>query len=327
MDKITIIYDLETTGFKCMPMFSRYHKVIQICAHCIETDTLFDAFVDPGFDGDIPYHSTRVNNIKRSDVVGADKIDVVLRNMYNFFDFNKYATVELIAHNNDKFDHPVIMKEYKSLCVDEVPTNVVFWDTLPWFRSYYPKLEKYDLESLHIHFFMEKIDNAHRADADVAALSRLYVEAVAPHRTIGHMSEEDLLFDMVYRECLTSINSIGPGRAFYLYNEEKMETVSDLMTFAKSFLLRGDKTGFDRFLKEKIRIGNVTARMNVISRVYELPIWFDEIFDFMTIDRAGEDCIDETDYFVKYRYVLNKRAPNQQVYQRGLIRMYNRDDW
>lgn len=329
MERITIIYDLETTGFKCMPTFSHYHKIIQICAQCLETGAHFESFVNPGFKGEIPPASTKVHNITREDVKDAEQIDVVLRKMYDFFEFEKYNTVEMIAHNNDQFDKLVIMKEYKNLGIDEVPANVSFWDTLPWLRSNYPGLGmgNYNLEKLYMYFFTEAIANAHRADADVAALVRIYKEKIAPTRVVDQETEKDILFNLVYNECLTSVRSIGPGRANLLYTKANVQTVSGLKEFANEFLLKGDPKGFDHFLKTKIYIGNVTARMNVIATVYEIPVWFDQIFDYMTLERTDEDCLDAVDYYVKYKYVLNEPAPKQQIYNRGMIKVYQQDDW
>lgn len=328
MDKsrITIIYDLETSGFKCMPMFSYYHKVLQISAQCLETNEVFNSFVNPCFDGDIPPQSSNIHNITMKDVMNADTIDVVLRKMYKFFNFEKYTTVEMIAHNNKYFDELIIMKEYKNLGVDEVPSNVTFWDSLPWFRNNFPGLKSYNLGELYKHFFNKSFENAHRADADVEALVELYNSIIKPRRIIDHMTEEEVMFKLVYDECLVSIRYLGGYRANLCYYASNIETVSQLKLFAKTFLLNGDKMGFDTWLKEKIRVKNITHRMFIISHVYEIPIWFDEIFQFVSVDHTAEDCLNETDYYVKYKYVLNKKPPNKQVYNRGLIKMFNGDD-
>lgn len=326
MSRITIIYDLETSGFKCMPMFSRYHKVLQISALCIETNEVFNSFVNPSFKGDIPPCSVAIHNIKKSDVENADTIDTVLRKMYQFFKFNDYAEVELIAHNNKYFDELIIMKEYKNVGVDEVPANTSFWDTLPWMRVNFPGLASYNLGDLYRYFFGRDFNNAHRADADVEALAEIYKTIVKPRRVFGAMTEEEIMFKLVYDECLTSIRYLGPYRANLCYYADKIQTVSQLKAFAKAFLLRGERLGFDSWLKEKIRVKNITHRMFIIAHVYEIPIWFDEIFQFVSVDHSDEDCLNETDYYVKYRYVLDKKAPNHQVYHRGLIKMFKGDD-
>lgn len=326
MESITIIYDLETTGFKCMPMFSKYHKVLQISAKCVETGLTFNSFVNPEFKGEIPPASTKVHNIKKSDVEGADTIDVVLRRMYRFFEFDKYIAVELIAHNNNYFDKLIIMKEYKNMGVDEVPSNVVFWDTLPWLRTNYPNLVSYSLGELYKYFFKKEIQNAHRADADVDALMDIYIKYIAPHRN-NRESETEILFRMVYEDCLTSIRYLGPFRADKCFYSNKIETVKQLKEFANSFLQRGDPHGFDTWLKEAVGVGNITHRMFIVSHVYEIPIWFDELLHFLKIERTDEDCLNEVDYFVKYEYVLNERPPKPQIYQRGLMKVATQNDW
>ena len=90
--KLTIIYDLETSGFCPMPMFSNYHKVVQICALCVETGQIFEEFVNPGFKGGVPLPSTAIHNISTEEVENAPPIDMVLERMYRFFRFDKDET-------------------------------------------------------------------------------------------------------------------------------------------------------------------------------------------------------------------------------------------
>jgi DNA polymerase III epsilon subunit-like protein len=324
MSKITIIYDLETTGFNGMPTFSKHHKVLQISARCIETGDRFDEFVDPGFIGDIPPRSTKVHNIKKSDLVSASTIDVVLRNMYAFFKFDTHLTVELIAHNNDCFDGLIIMKEYKEMDANELPTNTVFWDSLPWLRENYIGLKSYNLGKLYELFFKEKIKNEHRADADVDALFRIYVEKIAPHRKYD-VTEKQVMYKLVHDECLTSIRYIGPYRANLCFHTTGIETVSGLKEFANSFRIKGECTGFDNWLQDKLGVVEITDRMFIISHIYDIPLWFDELLRYVNARHSDEDCLDEIDYFVKYKYMLGqKTAPNKCLFNRGLIKMYNK---
>lgn len=324
--KLTIVYDLETSGFKCMPMFSEYHKILQICAFCLETRQTFNSFVNPNFKSGIPAYSSHIHNIHQSDVEKAPPIEVVLKRMYKFFNFSFYDTVELIAHNNKYFDELMIMKEYKTVPGEFVPDNVVFWDTLPWLRENKPGLDSYRLEDLYPYFFKKKIDNAHRADADVLALTEIYQKHIEPFRD-KEITEDELVKKMVYEECLTSIRFVGEYRACLMYHSEKIETVTQLKKFAKSFILKGEVTGFDQWLKEVIGMRDITSRMFVIAHVYEIPIWMDEIFEFIDLRHVSEDCISEVDYYIKYRYSTGKRAPNRQLYHIGLMKMFNKIDY
>lgn len=322
--KLTIVYDLETTGFAGMPMFSHYHKVVQICAQCIETGQVFSAFVNPNFVGGIPLPSTSIHHISQNDVMDAPPIDLVLERMYRFFAFDKYETVEMIAHNNKYFDELMLMKEYK--CVENnkyLPENVVFWDTLPWLRNHYPSLKSYSLGDLYKHFYKRDFENAHRADADVRALCEIYVDHIYPHRVDNAGDKMELVRKAVYDECITNIRFLGPWRALLCYKKANLQTVSQMVKFAQNLISGGDLTSFDRWLRDEIGIWNITQRLFIVSRILDIPIWFDELRRFINIV-SDEDCLDAVDYYVKYRYVLNERAPNQCLYNRGLMNVFHK---
>jgi hypothetical protein len=248
--------------------------------------------------------------------------------MYKFFNFSFYDTVELIAHNNKYFDELMIMKEYKTVPGEFVPDNVVFWDTLPFLRENKPGLESYRLEDLYRYFFKKNIDNAHRADADVAALADIYTNHIEPYRFKSNtLEDEEVRKRAVQAECLTSIRFIGEYRASLMFRYEKIETVSDLKFFASCFPLKGEVTGFDRWLKDMIGMRDITSRMFVISHIYEIPIWSDEIFGFIDMQHMIGDCISEVDYYIKYRYVLDTYAPNRHLYHIGLMKMFKKIDF
>ena len=320
----TIIYDLETSGFRGMPMFSAYHKILQICAKCLDTGQVFSAFVNPQFRGNLPPHSTNIHNIAKADVVNAQPIDIVLRDMYNFFKFDDYVSVEMIAHNNDYFDKLIIMKEYKTLKTPEqVPNNVVFWDSLPWLRANYKGLESYRLEDLYQYFYKVPIANAHRADADVDALARIYIDKIAPKRIVGTTTEEEMMFKVVYDMCLVSVRFIGPYRANKCFYSKKLETTKDLKEFAETFILKGQSKGFDKWLIDDLHINDITHRMFIVSYVYDIPVWYDEIFDFINLRQTDEDCLNSVDYYVKKRYVMNTKEYKPAIYYKGLLDLFN----
>jgi DNA polymerase III alpha subunit (gram-positive type) len=322
--KLTIVYDLETSGFKCMPMFSEYHRVLQICARCIETNQTFSSFVNPGFKGGVPSYSAHIHHITQSDVKKAPPMEEVLRMMFKFFNFPFYDSVEMIAHNNTFFDELMIMKEYKTVPGEFVPDNVIFWDTLPWLRAN-RTIHSYRLEDVYKYFYGEGFADAHRADADVTALTRIYMDHIAPNRR-DEPTREELEMKVIEKECLTSIRFIGEWRSVLMYTHAYIETVSQLKKFANSFVLKGENVGFDCWLKEKIGMKDVTSRMFVLSNVYDIPIWSDAIFGFLDLRHCDEDCLSEVDYYIKYRYVLNERAPNRHLYERGLMKMFKRID-
>lgn len=326
-NKLTIIYDLETTGFKGMPMFSCYHKVIQICALCIETNLFFAEFIDPQFRGGIPTPSTKIHNITNEDIKRAYPLDIVLKRMYNFFCFEKYKQVEMIAHNNQYFDELMLMKEYNALKnISFMPKNIVFWDTLPWLRDHYT-FESYNLGNLYKTFFKKDFENAHRADADVLALKEIYVNFILPERFKENdsLSEIQLIEQMIKNDTLTSIRFMGDWRAYLCYKHGKVHTVNGLRKFANELISNGDLKAFDKWLRDKINIQNITQRFFIVGYILDIPLWFDDLRNFIDIV-ADEDCINDIDYYVKYRYVLNEKAPNVALYNRGLMKLFHKVD-
>lgn len=317
--KLTIIFDLETTGFAPMPLFSKYHRVVQICAMCLETQAFFAEFVDAG--AEIPKASTSTHNIHTRHVQRAADTLTVMRCMFKFFNFDAYEEVVMIAHNCRWFDEPVLLKEYYNIGdFDYVPTNVTFWDTLPWFRRHFSGLKGgFSLGNLHQHFFNTEIRNAHRADADVKALARLYTEVVQKRVVPEEIPEHRRIED----ECLTSLYYVGVARAYIFVDRLGTQTVSQLRTYWKMQVLAEPKS-LDDFLMEEMGLHNVTHRMLIISQILEIPAYTDEIRQYLNLYVDDDDCLDCVDYFVKYRYFLKQKPPNQCYYQRGLMAVKNK---
>jgi DNA polymerase III epsilon subunit-like protein len=308
-----------------MPSFSYYHKIVQVCAYCLETGEIFEEFINPEMAGGIPVESTKIHNIRNEDVAGAQTVDVVLSRMYKFFNYDSYKEVVMIAHNNKYFDELMIRKEYEAIGIT-IPPNVVFWDSLPWLRRNFVGLTSYSLEPLYEYFFREKFSNAHRADADVRALARIYKEIIEPRiedpLAVPTEEEEEamahkLIVDMVEADSLVNVRFIGGYRAYLIWHLTGASTVAELKRFARSFVEQGNTRGFDYWLIYTLNMRNITQRMFVVAAIMELPLWSSHLRDFLYIV-ADEDCLDDVDYYVKYRYVLNKRAPNRAMYYRGL---------
>jgi hypothetical protein len=77
------------------------------------------------------------------------------------------------------------------------------------------------------------------------------------------------------------------------------------------------------WLRDTLNIFNTTQRYFIVSTILDIPIWDDYMTKFInTIDI--EDCIDAVDYYIKYRYALNKKPPNYCIYNRGLMNLFHR---
>jgi len=166
-----VVFDLETTGFRGMPLFSPYHRVLQIAAMRVSTGETFAAFVDAGFE-EVPAASTRIHGIAAEDLRGAEGIARVWERLQAALSMTEKTV--LVAHNADGFDAPVLRKEVGAV-------KYRFFDTLPFLRRACPGLKSYALGAVFAHFNGgAPLDGAHRADADVQALAAVFRRAVLP---------------------------------------------------------------------------------------------------------------------------------------------------
>jgi DNA polymerase III epsilon subunit-like protein len=311
---ITVIYDLETSGFAKMPMFSKYHKILQICALRVDTGKVFTSYVNPSMI-DLPPKSTAIHRITIDDVKNADTFDVVMCKLIKTLELEQNETVEFIAHNNNLFDELILRKE---MDLDSLPVKITFWDTLPFLRMAYPKIRSYRLTDLYKHFYNTMFKNAHDAQSDVIALTKIYVDHIVPLR--GNVVDKH---ESLRNECLVSIHMIGPWRASLIIKELGLETVNQLSVYFSAMVLI-DPLSLDKFLKDKLNIQCVTQRMFVAAHVLKINVSSKELLKHIsTICKS--DTIDPVDYYIKYRYFVNKPAPNPWLYQRGLFMIKNAD--
>ena len=307
----TLIYDLETSGFCPLPLTSKYHNVLQICAHCVETGETFTSFVKPQL-AMVPTQSEAIHKISDDCVRDADDFTTVVNKMFETLGCNlEMDIIEMIAHNNDKFDEVL----FRSLYANTLPETVTFWDTLPFLRLKYPKLTSYNLGKVYFHFYNTNFQNAHRADADVFALARIYKEKIQPFRKTFQRDED---VERIVKECLTSIHYIGPYRAELITKCTGAETVSQFEVFAKNAVARS-LFALDVLLQDEIQMRNVQHRIFVIEEVLGVTNGRDYV---KCIDG---DCLDDVDYYCKFRYALAKRAPRYHLYHKGLMRTHHKE--
>lgn len=316
-----VIYDLETNGFSPMPLASKYHRIVQIAARST-CGVEFNSFVDIG--GLISPMSTNIHHITNDDLVGAPTLDVVLQNMFDVFGFKNHKNVMMVAHNNNYFDKIVLLKEMNRLNVT-FPCEVEFFDTLPFFRQFYKDLScGYSLSKLYNHFYNEEFDNAHRADSDVNALSRLFCDYVE-HRLCDWYVFQNSKECEIIKECITSLYYIGPYRAYIFVEKLNVNNVSDLKLYWKANAAL-ERTALDDFLQREMGVYSVAQRMLIIWQILEVDIWSDEILNFLSIPSSVGDCLDCVDYYVKYRYFLRNDPPNIAMFNRGLFMIKNKEN-
>jgi DNA polymerase III epsilon subunit-like protein len=283
---------------------------------------MFSRFVKPTLKH-IPPMSSAIHNIRDADVEGAAGFVQVVDELVAFFDFDSYDAVEFIAHNNDHFDEIVMRKELP-------PDHAIFhkarfWDSLPFLRSEFPGLDSYALGNIYQHFFGEPFANAHRADADVRALRRLYVEHIEPRLKRTPVVADcvaALERSQITGDCLTSVRYIGPYRASLLNTQLAVTTVAELKAkFTTEVAL--DPLYADRALQLHMKMGSVAQRMAVLAAALDIALYDDALL--LHVARPEEGVLDAVDYYVKYRFGLDIRPPRAGLYQRGLLAVVHKD--
>jgi DNA polymerase III subunit epsilon len=155
-----IYYDTETTGIR-----TDKDRIIEIAAYDAHLDKTFVKFINPGCP--IPAESTSITGITDEMVANAPDFAFVAR---EFIEFCGTDCV-LIAHNNDRFDKPMLESE-------AARSNIILpsWkyiDTLKWSRKYRSDLPSHALQSLREAYGFEA-NQAHRALDDVIMLHKIF---------------------------------------------------------------------------------------------------------------------------------------------------------
>ena len=316
-DKLTVIFDLETTGFCPMPLLSPYHRVVQISALCLETGEFFDSFVYPGME--IPGWSTRgSHNITDEDVRGAPSFAEAMVKFKETFGL-KGGEVTMIAHNCYQFDRVIFLKELERTGWADESVTFKFWDTLPWLRENLPNKEKkYNLGFLYQHLYKKELENAHRSDADVRALAAIYNDYIRPK--VGKLCEN---YDGIQGDCLGSIRYVGPWRARLIVETTRCFGVAALKAYVRGKMEQEGKVWIDTWLLQGIRVRNKSHRLVIMSQIVDVPLWDKRLLDY-TSNLTGSECMDHVDYYVKYRYHDKVPPASACFYSRGLMASKNK---
>ncbi len=155
-----IYYDTETTGINV-----NVDKIVEIAAFDPVNDKTFSELVNPKIS--IPVEASLIHNITDEMVANSDGFDKVSK---KFVDFCSGDCI-LIAHNNDRFDQPLLLNEFERNSIPDPKFR--FLDTLKWARRYRPDLPKHSLQYLR-EIYEIQANNAHRALDDVIILHSVF---------------------------------------------------------------------------------------------------------------------------------------------------------
>ena len=303
---LTIIYDLETTGFQGLPMFCDAHQILQICAYCIEYDKTYESFVKPIGIKEIPPQSTAIHNITEP---GSKDIKTVFQELLNFF--GNPDEMRFVAHNNNYFDELILRRALNN----EIPENIVFFDTLPYLRKNMPGKKSYRLGDLYENLYNKPLENAHDARADVYALAKIFNDYIKIEDK--EASPKRRRIEEITKDVLTSIRFIGDYRARLIIENTSLDTVTKF----KSHWANKDAKELDHFLFHIVRIKDVTQRRFVVAETLGLTVWDDNI-----MSQNMHSIHDDIEYYVLFRYypnLVNDKTKNLKRYNRGLFLLKN----
>ena len=305
-DQLCVVFDLETTGFRGLPIFSSMNRIIQIaCKDITNRYPPFAFFVDPDMQ-DIPPMSSAVNHILKEQVTGCKSFSVVFQEMLNHFEIEKWRSVRMISHNGTFFDEPVLRRHVNN----RIPINIHFFDSLPFMRNNYPELKTYTLTDLYKTFYGTVFDSSHRADADVNALVRLYNDYIHPKLLDGTAVS-------VKKKDLKSIKYISYYRSrVILETLHGVQTVEHLREYFSTSI-----GSFDSFMREILNMNDISHRMSIVLELYG----YERMYREVTAPIALEGSMNEVEYYVRCRYGKGSDKPltkNNVLYQRGLLQLH-----
>ena len=160
MSRLTIIYDIETTGLSYLK-----DRIIQLAAYCVQRNEYFNEYINPKIE--INPRASEIHKISNDFVKDKPEADEVLSKFLDFCGENCY----LIAHNNNGFDKLFLVSELKRNGY-EVP-NFKYIDTLQLARCRYPDLKSHTLDILRDICKLSK-ENSHDAKKDTQDLYEVY---------------------------------------------------------------------------------------------------------------------------------------------------------
>ena len=267
----------------------------------------FVRFVSPEL-SDIPPASSKVNNIFFSDLADAAKFGEVFADLKRHFQIDRWTRVNMVSHNGSFFDEPVLRRHAGT----DLPSQFVFIDTLPILRRLFPTMQSYTLADAYRSFFHDTFENGHRADADVIALRRVYVEKILPS------GEEEL--NVIDDSSLTSIKFIAAHRASMITRKLGVVKKSELRA---RFATRVGH--LDRFLCDDLSIDDIGQRMCIVLQLYGYARMCVEVRPPSWLDGA----LNDIDYYISARYKIgpDNRPVNRWIYQRGLMEINTIYDW
>lgn len=197
-----LFYDTESTGLNILA-----DRIIEIAVYDpASPNDPFVSLINPEIS--IPQDSIMIHGITDDMVSNQPVFSEVFLNLKKYCGDKCY----LIAHNNNKFDEPIMRAEAKR-CNVEIPETWEFLDSKVWSTTYRSDLKSHSLQNLREYFGIEK-NTAHRALDDTVILYKIF-----------DIMTGDLTIDYI-----ASKITILPENAIMPFGKHKGQLISKLPT-------------------------------------------------------------------------------------------------
>ena len=265
-DDIIGVFDLETTGFRGMPLIGKEHAVLQLAGKVLgaeDRDTFMSyvrvSYVDP--------QSERIHGVSAETTRDAPTFQQAFAAMLRHMGHDpERSRLTLVAHNAYGFDKILVMRDIPA----ELLRGVRFFDTLPWFRRHV-RAPRYALGELLSFLHPEvarEYANLHQADVDVNVLSRLVLYNV-PRGDCLKTRPNDAPHLQPGRTCASNWDIGRRGAA--MLRKRGVETYADLAGALTPLL--PDRLACDRWLACNAGVSDHPKRILIMSGVFGTPEW------------------------------------------------------
>lgn len=168
--KTLVFFDLETTGLPDLEFFKT--KITELSAVAVSVEHLLEGKDTPRVQHKLTlcFNPFKRIDIKATEITGLDnellehqkKFDKNSMNLLECFLFQLTPPVCIIAHNGNKFDFPLLKKQYEVLD-GSFPVSIKFCDSLPIFQKIddltNQKIETFKKESYSLQQWNDALDD------------------------------------------------------------------------------------------------------------------------------------------------------------------------
>lgn len=186
-----IFYDTETTGTQIDK-----DRIVELAAYNGTTSESFQTLVNPEIP--IPAEATKIHGITTAEVADAPRFPEAYQKFIEFCGTDNI----LVAHNNNAFDYPLLVRECRRHGLSEPQLRTI--DSLKWAKKYRTDLPQHSLQYLRQVYGFEE-NQAHRALDDVITLYRVFSALV------GDLSP-DQIYDLLNETCHPRIFKMPFGK-------------------------------------------------------------------------------------------------------------------